>query len=73
MCYDSRESSVFFSDNTQSVHMWDRWGPVWPWLIKVVLFHEVSAVWLPLEVRPASLTPRGLLISFIQVDQMTTD
>lgn len=73
MCYDSRESSVFCSDNTQSVHMWDRWGPVWPWLIKVVLFHEVSAVWLPLGVRPASLTPRGLLISFIQVDQMTTD
>lgn len=40
---------------------------------KGVLFLEASAVWLPLEVRPATLTPRGPLISFIQVDQMTTD
>ena len=38
MCYNSRESSVLCCDNTQSVHMWDRWGPVWPWLIKVCCF-----------------------------------
>lgn len=73
--YSSGESCVFLI--TPSVPMWDRWGPMCPWLIKVSCFSSSinnSVVCLPLQVRPTHcIFPPLRTCCMSLVEQVTTD